>query len=58
MEALRLYRSLIQRDPYFVPAYVQLADLLGVLLDNPGPGADFGQHVGEAVEQLRRTIRH
>lgn len=28
VEALRLYRSLIQRDPYFVPAYVQLADLL------------------------------
>jgi tetratricopeptide (TPR) repeat protein len=27
-EAIRIYRILIERDPYFVPAYVQLGELL------------------------------
>jgi len=27
VEAMRLYRGLIEHDPYFVPAYVQLAEL-------------------------------
>lgn len=27
-DAIRIYRDLLQRDPYFVPAYMQLSELL------------------------------